>query len=130
LSGDNLVICRRDTVDSTIPCMSETGRKFLLKREENTRTWKKVEKPSDYYSRKLDEDNITCIHKPEKCAVNDVYKAIILDSFTSSLINASNVLDALKGVIGQEKERMKQSEESAKERQAKARESLKSWGKL
>ena len=130
LSGENLVACRRDDSDSVIPCVSETGRRILLEKKDKTGNLVKMEAPSGYELKKLGEDSITCMHSPKKCAVNDRYKAAVLDNFTSSLVNASSGLDELKNVIQQEKERMKSAEAASKQKQVAAKESLKGWGKL
>jgi hypothetical protein len=132
VSGENIVTCKRDKfgVDEEMPCISDTGRKFMLKKNDKTRVFEKVEIPTPYQSEKINNMGLACIHKPEKCAVNDESKVRVLDNFILSLASASNVLDDLKTVISQEKERMKHADESAKQKQTSARESLKGWGKL
>jgi hypothetical protein len=129
LSGDSVVTCLWHGTHSKKPCVTESGRKFMLEKDEKTKKLVKATNLEEYYKKEL-ENETACLYKPEKCAINNGNKVAILDRFTSALSSASNGLDELKNVIQKEKERMKNAEVSSKEKQAKAKESLKGWGKL
>jgi len=137
LTGENIAACRHNW-SNNMPCISETGSKFFIDKEDQTaskmisRKIKKLKPPEggwgEYEKNELKRHSITCVKSPELCGSID--KISLLDNIMKSLDNANNGMDEMKNVIVMEKKRIAEAERVASQRKSRAVESLKGWESL